>query len=169
MVGIAHPHAFSGRNRPAGNGDVPLAFSDPAVCYASAVIDYRHSRHPCNRRDCRCRTERFREEIQVDHRRRSFGADHVFWDIGLNWLNYKFKILERLLAPAPLPLIENGKMNRRNMRSQLITAEELRGQLRQQGVSDLTEVSRACLEENGEISVVKKEDDEVSKKRKKPV
>jgi uncharacterized membrane protein YcaP (DUF421 family) len=93
----------------------------------------------------------------------------VFWDIGLNWLNYKFKILERLLAPAPLPLIENGKMNRRNMRSQLITAEELRGQLRQQGVSDLTEVSRACLEENGEISVVKKEDDEVSKKRKKPV
>lgn len=93
----------------------------------------------------------------------------VFWDIGLNRLSYKFKIFERLLAPAPLPLIENGKMNRRNMRSQLITEEELRAQLRQQGVSDLTEVSRACLEANGEISVVKKEDDEVSKKRKKPV
>ena len=82
----------------------------------------------------------------------------VFWDIFLNWLSYHFKVFERLLAPAPLSLVENGRMNRRNMRRELITEEELRSQLRQQGVSKLDEVKRACLEANGEISVVKKDD-----------
>ena len=46
-------------------------------------------------------------------------------------------------------------MNRRNMRSEFITEEELKGQLRQQGVSELAEVEQACLEANGELSVIK--------------
>ena len=48
-------------------------------------------------------------------------------------------------------------MNRRNMRKEFITEDELRSQLRQNGVSDVGEVKRACLEANGEISVVKKD------------
>ena len=83
----------------------------------------------------------------------------VLWDIFLNWLGYHFTVFERLLAPAPLSLIENGRMNRRNMRRELITEDALRSQLRQQGVSKLEDVRRACLEANGEISVVKKKDD----------
>ena len=94
----------------------------------------------------------------------------VFWDIFLNWLSYHFKIFERLLAPAPLILIDKGKMNRKNMRSQFITEEELRGQLRQQGVSDMAEVKHAHLEANGEISVVKTDSSDGSAgKRKKPI
>jgi uncharacterized membrane protein YcaP (DUF421 family) len=94
----------------------------------------------------------------------------VFWDIFLNWLSYHFKIFERLLAPAPLILIDKGKMNRKNMRSQFITEEELRGQLRQQGVSDMAEVKHAHLEANGEISVVKTDSGDGSAgKRKKPI
>ena len=50
----------------------------------------------------------------------------VFWDILLNWLSYRFKGFEYLLAPAPLVLIESGRMNRRNMRQELITEEEVR-------------------------------------------
>lgn len=46
-------------------------------------------------------------------------------------------------------------MNRKNMRSQLSTEEELQGQLRQQGISDMGEVKHVHLEANGEISVVK--------------
>ena len=80
----------------------------------------------------------------------------VFWDFLLNFLSFRFKSLERLFTPPPLSLIENGRMNKRNMRSELITAEELQSQLRQQGISDVSEVERACLEANGEISVVKK-------------
>lgn len=93
----------------------------------------------------------------------------VFWDFLLNFLSYRFKAFARVLAPAPLLLVENGRMNKRNMRSELITAEELQGQLRQQGISQLSEVKRACLEANGEISVVKNEDDGDTKKGRKKV
>jgi uncharacterized membrane protein YcaP (DUF421 family) len=93
----------------------------------------------------------------------------VLWDICLNWLSYRFKIFERLLAPPPLPLIENGRMNRRNMRKELITEEELRSQLRQQGATEFQEIKLASLEANGEISVVKKDEESSQKKRRKPV
>jgi uncharacterized membrane protein YcaP (DUF421 family) len=94
----------------------------------------------------------------------------VFWNTLLNWLSYRFKTFERLLAPAPLTLIENGRFDRRNMRKEFITEEELRSQIRQQGVSDPTEIKRACLEANGEISVIKFDDEESAlKRRKKPL
>jgi uncharacterized membrane protein YcaP (DUF421 family) len=93
-------------------------------------------------------------------------ATIVVWDIVLNWLSYRFKVFERLLAPAPLELVRDGRMNRRNMRKEFITEEELLSQFRQQGVSDIANVKVACVEGNGEISIVKK-DEEVSQKGKK--
>lgn len=93
----------------------------------------------------------------------------VFWDFLLNFLSYRFKGFERVLTPAPLPLVENGRMNKRNMRSELITAEELQSQLRQQGISELAEVRRACLEANGEISVVKMQSDSDTNNGRKKV
>lgn len=88
------------------------------------------------------------------------------WDMLLNWLGYRSKLLERFLVPPPLALVENGKMNRANMRKQLITEDELRSQLRQQGVSRLTKVKGAYLEANGEISVLKDEGRSGSKRKK---
>jgi uncharacterized membrane protein YcaP (DUF421 family) len=95
----------------------------------------------------------------------------VFWNVLLNWLSYRFKVFERLVAPPPLRLVDNGKMNRNNMRKQFITEDELRAQLRQQGVQHMAEVKQACLEANGEISVVKVDsgDEDGGKKRKKPL
>ena len=84
----------------------------------------------------------------------------VGWDMFLNWLGFRFKTFERLLAPAPLPLVEEGRVNRKNMRKEFITEEELRGQFRQQGISDIAEVKTAYLEASGDISAVKYEDDE---------
>ena len=83
----------------------------------------------------------------------------VFWDMSLNWLSYHFKLFERLLAPLPLSLVENGRMNRPNMRKEFITEEELRSQMRLQGITDLTEIKRACLEPTGDISIIKQEGD----------
>ncbi|MBR1187404.1 DUF421 domain-containing protein [Bradyrhizobium sp. AUGA SZCCT0160] len=54
----------------------------------------------------------------------------VFWNSFLNWISYRFKVFEWLLSPPPIPLIKNGKMNRRGMRQEFITEEELKGQLR---------------------------------------
>ena len=96
----------------------------------------------------------------------------VFWNLFLNWISYQFKALERLLSPPPLPLVKNGKMNRRNMRQEFITEEELRSQLRQQGIAELDQVREACLEANGELSVIKsasKENSPPPKSAAKPV
>jgi uncharacterized membrane protein YcaP (DUF421 family) len=45
-------------------------------------------------------------------------------------------------------------MLRRNMEKELISEPELMSQLRQQGVDDLEDVKRACIEGDGHISVV---------------
>ena len=93
----------------------------------------------------------------------------VSWDIFLNWLSFRFKIFERLLAPAPLPLVKGGKMLRKNMRRELITEEELRSQFRLQGILHMDEVKSAFLEANGDISAIKYDKDEQPQKQETKV
>ena len=79
------------------------------------------------------------------------------WDYTLDWLGYHSPAVARLIRPAPLTLVKDGRMLRRNMKRELITEEELMSQLRQQGVGDLSEGESARLEGDGRVSVVKKE------------
>lgn len=79
----------------------------------------------------------------------------VFWDFFLDWLGYRFARVERLLRPAPLLLVRNGRMLRQNMKRELISEEELMGQLREQGISRLEEVKRCYMEGDGHVSVVR--------------
>lgn len=76
------------------------------------------------------------------------------WDFLLDWLGYRFKMMGRLLHPPPLLLIKDGKLQHKNMRSEFITREELMSSLREQGVENLRQVKRACMEGDGKISVV---------------
>jgi uncharacterized membrane protein YcaP (DUF421 family) len=64
--------------------------------------------------------------------------------------------LHGVLEPPPLPLVENGRVLRRNLRHEFVTLDELKSKLREHGVSDLSEVQRACIEPGGEVSVIKK-------------
>src|SRR5918998_3203915 len=57
----------------------------------------------------------------------------VFWNYFIDWLGFRFKPLRRFTRPPPLKLIENGDMVFRNMQKEMITADELNSQLRQQG------------------------------------
>jgi uncharacterized membrane protein YcaP (DUF421 family) len=81
----------------------------------------------------------------------------VAWDYSLDWLGYRFPAVQRLLRPAPLPLIKEGRVLRQNLRKEMITMEELLGQLREQGVESVGEVKRCCLEGDGHVSVIKYE------------
>ena len=81
----------------------------------------------------------------------------IFWNYALDWLSFKAPWFERLIEPSPLPLVQQGKLLRRNMRSELITEVELRGQLREQGVEDVAKVKAAYIESDGRISVIKYE------------
>lgn len=80
----------------------------------------------------------------------------VFWDIILDWLGYRFEIFKRLLRPPPLPLIEDGKLQLRNLRREMITREELESLARKHGLESLERVKTARLEDNGEISIVER-------------
>jgi len=80
----------------------------------------------------------------------------VFWDIALDWLGYRYRFFAWLVKPGPLPLVRDGKIIHHNMRREMISADELRSQARQQGIASIDEVAMACLEGNGEISFVKK-------------
>lgn len=82
----------------------------------------------------------------------------LFWAYALDWLGYRFPRVQRLLHPSPLPLVRDGRMLRHNMRRELISFDELMSQIREQGVSDLSKVRLACMEGDGRISIVLKEE-----------
>jgi uncharacterized membrane protein YcaP (DUF421 family) len=82
----------------------------------------------------------------------------VFWNYMLDWLGQRFPRIARLLHPPPLPLVKDGRLLRRNMRRELITEEELRSHLRQQGISEFAQVQAAYMEGDGQISIIPRED-----------
>ena len=77
------------------------------------------------------------------------------WNWLFDWLAYRFTWVRRLLEAKPLTLVIDGKVNRRNMRKEMISLEELMATLRENGVEKLEQVKRATMESDGEISVIK--------------
>ena len=84
----------------------------------------------------------------------------VLWDYVLDLLGYKTKFFERILEPKALPIIEDGKLMRQNMKSEMITYDELTSQMRQQGIENIGDVKKACLESDGHFSFIKKDGEE---------
>ena len=75
----------------------------------------------------------------------------------LGWLGYHVPPVGRLVHPPPMPLTEDGKLLRQNLRRQFVTEEELMSHLREQGVEEVSQVKRAYIEGDGRISVVPRE------------
>jgi uncharacterized membrane protein YcaP (DUF421 family) len=78
----------------------------------------------------------------------------AFWNYFLDWLGYRFPSVRRLLRPSPLLLIKDGRMQKRNMRQEMVTADELIGNLREHGIERIEEVKKAYMEGDGRISVI---------------
>lgn len=77
-----------------------------------------------------------------------------FWDYLLDWLGYRHPLFARLLRPQPLLLLSRGRFMRQNMKKEMITEDELRSLLREQGVEDPAKVRRCYLEGDGHLSVI---------------
>jgi len=84
-------------------------------------------------------------------------ATLVFWSFMLDFMSFRFPVIQRFTAAQRLCLVRDGKMLRRNMRREFITDQELNAKIRQQGVEDITEVKRMYLEADGEMSLIKQE------------
>ena len=84
-------------------------------------------------------------------------ATIAFWDFFLDWLSYRVPSIHRLVHGSPLVLIKNGRLQRQNMKQEMITEEELMAQLREQGVETLEEVKKSYLEGDGHVSIIKRD------------
>jgi len=85
------------------------------------------------------------------------------WNYALDWLAYRSRTVSRLLHPPSLLLIRDGQIQPRNLRSELITREELLQQLREQGVESPSEVKKCYLEGDGRMSVIRADGGESSR------
>ena len=68
----------------------------------------------------------------------------------------KFPNLKNIASTRPSALIEKGIINQKELTNSRISIEELISELRQQSISDISEVNYAVLEQNGKISVILK-------------
>jgi len=83
-------------------------------------------------------------------------ATIAFWDYLIDWLAWRFPAMRRLTRAKPTLLIRDGIVLHRNLRSEMITHEELRAQLRQEGLAGPEDVKAAFLEGDGKLSVVRR-------------
>ncbi len=84
----------------------------------------------------------------------------IGWDFFLDFLGFKSKFFARILQPDALPIIKDGKLNRENMKSEMITYDEIMTQMRLQGIEHIQDVKQACLESDGHFSFIKKNKDD---------
>ncbi|QCU72319.1 DUF421 domain-containing protein [Luteimonas yindakuii] len=72
----------------------------------------------------------------------------------VNALSYRVKWLERLVSSPPIPIVIDGHIQRRNMRREFVTEDELQSHLRQNDIDDIAKVKCAYVESEGQITFV---------------
>ena len=85
------------------------------------------------------------------------------WNYLLDWASYHSNLVRSFVEPPPLRLIRDGRILRSNLRREMITIDELRAKLRQQGIDQLSQVKSAYMESDGEISAVRSDGQEPPK------
>ena len=74
----------------------------------------------------------------------------------ISFLTIKNRFLRKLIQGSPTIVIQNGRILIENMRGMRYDLDELKGQLRQQGILNPAEVQFAMVETSGELSIIKK-------------
>lgn len=80
----------------------------------------------------------------------------VFWEYVIDWLAWRFPVLRPVLTAPSLKLIDDGRFVENALRAEMLTKEELMGQLREKEIEDVGDVRVALLEGDGRISVLKR-------------
>ncbi|MCC7253485.1 YetF domain-containing protein [Hyphomicrobium sp.] len=80
----------------------------------------------------------------------------VFWEYVIDWLAWRFPALRPILTAPSVTLIENGRFVPSALRGEMLTEDELMGQLREKEIENVRDVRVARLEGDGRISVLKR-------------
>jgi uncharacterized membrane protein YcaP (DUF421 family) len=81
----------------------------------------------------------------------------VMWNYIVDALSYRYPRIDRLLAARKLCLVRDGQLQRRNLRKEFITVDEVYEKIREAGLEHLNQVKLMHMEADGEISVIKYE------------
>lgn len=75
----------------------------------------------------------------------------ILFLIMTEYLELKFPIIESFLAGKSKVLIDDGKIHKENLRKLRLTVDKLEMRLRQQGITNISDVKTATLEPNGQL------------------
>lgn len=84
------------------------------------------------------------------------------WSVGVDALAYRFPRVARIVKARPRLLVDDGELNIRALRRELMTREELLAQLRLHGIEEPEGVHRAYLEPGGMVSVVPRPEEQTA-------
>ena len=77
-------------------------------------------------------------------------------EVFISALLSRFPKIKFLFRASPATLIKDGVLSQKAMRDARLSFDELFSELRRQGVDDISHVSYAILEQNGNITVIQK-------------
>jgi uncharacterized membrane protein YcaP (DUF421 family) len=77
--------------------------------------------------------------------------------VGVSYLNYRFRRVRQVLAGEPIVLIEDGRVLEANLARERLTRGELEEGARQSQLDSLEKVRWAVLESSGQISFIPKQ------------
>ena len=78
-------------------------------------------------------------------------------EVFLSYASLKSRKFRVLLCGEPTEIIKDGRINEKHMQDLRFSRSDLLEELRQWGCDDVSEVKRAVLETNGQLSVILKE------------
>lgn len=84
-------------------------------------------------------------------------ATIVAWSFITDILAHRVPALRQLVFSAPVEVVRDGEVLFRNLRREFMTDEELRAQLRLQGIEDEADVAHAYIEHDGRMSVIRRD------------
>jgi uncharacterized membrane protein YcaP (DUF421 family) len=77
--------------------------------------------------------------------------------VGVSYLNYRFRRLQPILEGEPMVLVEDGRVLERNLSRERMTRNELLEQARQNQIDSIDKIRLAVLETSGQISFIPKQ------------
>jgi uncharacterized membrane protein YcaP (DUF421 family) len=84
-------------------------------------------------------------------------ATIVAWSFITDIVANRVPAVRRLVYSAPVEVVRDGEILARNLRREFMTDDELRAQLRLQGVENEADVAHAYIEHDGRMSVIRKD------------
>ncbi len=80
----------------------------------------------------------------------------TFFEVVMSFTLTKVPFLKKIISASPSFLINKGVINKKELAKNRISTDELLSEVRQKGVTDISEVEYAIIEQNGKITVIPK-------------